>query len=412
MNIEKIKEIYEKAEDRMKNINIGCFKGMDKPLFKISDCYPGIWLEHLYDSVMYARLYRGENEYLKNAIELFIDNQTEEGQLPCFILDKANFEDGTELVGYYQIQECLSLGRVSLEAYYLTADIKLLEKCYNATKKWVSWLKKYRMTQNKGLVEMFCGYDTGHDNSSRLIGFSCKGNYCKEGVYQNAKVLPPQDDVAPAIAVDMNCNFYGNLINLSKMAKILNREDESEMWAEEAKKVKRLLFDICFDKDDAFFYDVDKNGNKRKIRSSAIFHLFLEGVLDNLEDEALIEEIYTRHLKNPEEFWTPVPFPSMAYNDPSAIVHEEKNSWGYFCQMLIYLRCTLWMDKYGFTAELDRICVKALECLSDNFEILKLGQELDPITGIPSQSSEWYSTAMLFFVYAARRLGIVDVFDI
>lgn len=31
------------------------------------------------------------------------------------------------------------------------------------------------------------------------------------------------------------------------------------------------------------------------------------------------------------------------------------------------------------------------------------GQELDPVTGIPSPCSQYYSSTMLFYLYAARR---------
>jgi hypothetical protein len=33
-----------------------------------------------------------------------------------------------------------------------------------------------------------------------------------------------------------------------------------------------------------------------------------------------------------------------------------------------------------------------------------MGQELDPISGVPTECSEWYSSTMLFYLYAAKRL--------
>ena len=65
----------------------------------------------------------------------------------------------------------------------------------------------------------------------------------------------------------MNCNYFATLTALSKMAKELGAESEAEKWSTEAKHVKEKLFEICFDKDDCFFYDVDINGNKRKFLS-------------------------------------------------------------------------------------------------------------------------------------------------
>ena len=95
----------------------------------------------------------------------------------------------------------------------------------------------------------------------------------------------------------------------------------------------------------------------------------------------------------------------MAICDPSCKDHAEKNCWGYYSQGLIALRCTLWMDEYGLSKELDRLCEAWTETLTKHYDTLKFGQEIDPITGIPTDCSEWYSSTMLFYLYAARRLG-------
>ena len=259
------------------------------------------------------------------------------------------------------------------------------------------------MTLGTGLVEAFVGYDTGHDNSGRLSGLSCIGNYRIDGVEQNASVLPAEDDVAPLITVDMNCNFYATLTSLSEMARELGLKAASNEWADKAARVKRKLFELCFIAEDCFFYDVDKNMDQRKYLSSTIFHLFMEGVLDKENDAALIKEIYDRHISNPDEYATPYPYPSMAISDPSCESRTARNCWGYYSQGLIALRATLWMEQYGFEREFDNLCSKWAEAWTEHFDTLKMGQELDPLTGIPTVSSEWYSTTMLFYLYAVDR---------
>lgn len=37
---------YDAAMKQITQNNIGCFKGHSKPLFLISEEYPGVWLEH------------------------------------------------------------------------------------------------------------------------------------------------------------------------------------------------------------------------------------------------------------------------------------------------------------------------------------------------------------------------------
>lgn len=288
----------------------------------------------------------------------------------------------------------------------LNQDKAFLKNCYEGSSKWADWLRHNRMTTGRGLVELFCGYDTGHDNSGRLQGLSCPQNYVVYGNEMNAAVLPQNDDAVPVLAVDMNANFYATNVALSKMAAILGRQTEAELWLERAKAVKEKLLQLCYNEADCFFYDVDKHGSQRKFLSSTVFHLFSEKVLDRQEDAAMIDMIYSKHIKNPNEFWTPFPFPSMAISDPSWKKHEPYNCWGYFSQALIALRCTLWMDEYGYSADFDVVCQKWLEAVIKAYGQFHMGQELDPITGEPSCSSEWYSSCMLFYLYAARRLGL------
>ena len=41
-------------------------------------------------------------------------------------------------------------------------------------------------------------------------------------------------------------------------------------------------------------------------------------------------------------------------------------------------------------------------------EDIQFSQELHPVTGKLSKSSQWYSSCMLFFVSAVRRLGLLE----
>jgi hypothetical protein len=383
---------------------------MEKPLFLISEQYPGLWLEHVYDSIFLARLDPKFIYVAENAVNLFIDRQRSNGQLPFRVIDgnKMNADPDDESMLYSQIQECVSFFALALEVYEMNGDILFLEKAYDAGKRWDKWLRTYRMTTKRGLIEMFVGFDTGHDNSGRLEGVKYPGNYCIDGVRQNAAILPPDDGVTPIIAVDMNCNFYGNEMALAKMARLLNKAEEADAWERSAAEIKAKLFEYCYDEEDAFFYDVDKNGCKRRYKSSTILHLFMEHVLDKECDRAIIDRIYREHIKNPEEFWTPFPFPSMAINDPSVKNHKKFNSWGYYTQGLIVLRCNRWMDHYGYKEDYDYILGKWLEAWTCHYETVKFAQEIDPVSGEPTRSSEWYSSCMLAYLYAARRLGIID----
>ena len=235
INWEKAREYAREIEKRIENIHIGCFKGMEKPLFLISDQYPGVWMEHVYDSIFYTTMYPEGAAVAKNTIEAFLDRQTDLGQFPCFIWDaNRTSAPAEELVGYSQIQECVSFMGLCLRFCRMTGDRELLARCYAAGAHFVDWLKRFRMTRGSGLVEMFVGYDTGHDESGRLLGMSCPGNYVRDGKRMNAAVMPPEDGITPITPVDMNANYYGTLTALAGMAQELGMPDEAENWKNQA----------------------------------------------------------------------------------------------------------------------------------------------------------------------------------
>ena len=46
----------------IKEKHIGKLNGADKDIFLIGEAYPGVWLEHVYDSVMYAKLFSARKQ--------------------------------------------------------------------------------------------------------------------------------------------------------------------------------------------------------------------------------------------------------------------------------------------------------------------------------------------------------------
>lgn len=391
-----IKARYNAAIEQITHKNIGCFKGHSKPLFLISEKYPGVWLEHAYDSVFFAKLEPEYTNIAKNVLSLFLDNQKENGQLPCYIIDRNKNTDMPEY-GYSQIQECVSFFRLCFEYFEISNDIEFLNYAYNQGKKWINWCESTRMVNQKELIETFCGFDDGHDNSPRKNGMKYNGT----AKNSDASQYPDDDNVLPVISPDVNAVYYGDLLALSDIAKFLNNFSEAEYYSKKAETVKKLILEICYDENDNFFYDVDKNGAMRKILSISITNVFTEHLLD----AEFMDKIYQEHLKNPKEFFTPYPFPSIAMSDPQFRKNLDGNSWGYYSQALTMLRCTRWMDYYGKQKDFDEILEKWIDKWTFGNKIM-FGQELDPITGETSECSEWYSSCMLIYIYAVRRLGL------
>ena len=51
-------------------------------LFLISTTYPGYWLEHLFDSIAWARLFPEDRDLPLSQMRLFLENQREDGKIP------------------------------------------------------------------------------------------------------------------------------------------------------------------------------------------------------------------------------------------------------------------------------------------------------------------------------------------
>ncbi len=373
--------------DRIYDHHLRLWGGSRGNVFFISDTYPGLWLEHIYDGIAWADYMPDEHAVSANQVRLFLSHQKEDGQLPCYIWANE--------IGYSQTQECVSFGSLCLDAIDQNPqDTALLSDCYGSVCAWVEWLRTKRMTRGTGLIEMFCGYDTGHDNSGRLYGIRYEGNYNRDG-----GICPPDDAALPILAADMNANFFGNHIALAKMAERLGKPEEAAVWRQKAEEIRRLIFEYLWDEEDQFFYDVDKNGEKRKVRSIAITNVFTEGVMDF----DLGNAVYARYMRNPEEFGTPYPFPAVSSGDPRWVQNLPGNSWGFYSQANTALRTLRWMPAYGHTDDMEEIMRRWVSAWSHS-QTTQFGQELHPITGEPSKCSQWYSTCMLYYLHAIRRL--------
>lgn len=360
-----------------------------------SDTYPGVWLEHAYDGLALAAIDPAFSDVALGQLRLFFDNQRPDGQIPYCVLDYTpqnvesyHLQSPTDCIRFKQIQECVSVIRLCNEV--AGENRALLEEFYPKCVKWSDWMEKNRVRD--GISMAYCAFDTGHDNSARFEGATAANPLgCADKC--------PENDVVPLSAVDMTAVFYGGLSALGDMAEKLGLSEEAKMHRKKAAFVKKRLFAVCFDENDYFFYDRNKNGEMLPYRTIAVTALFCEHLLTKEEADA----VFDRHFRNPEEFATPYPFPAVAVNDPGSRPAHRGNSWSFYSQGLTALRLLRWMDFYGYSRELDKIMEIWLSAWTKS--AVPFGQELHPVTGMPSECSPWYTPTMLFYVHAAKRLG-------
>lgn len=123
---ERILERYEQAKKRIEDFHIRTFPEQPGPIFLISTAYPGVWMEHAFDAVCYARLNPDSSlakDVARSQMLLFLRNQRPDGHLPFNVVDTSLNTGRLHPVGYSQIQECVSFARLCLEVYEITGDM-------------------------------------------------------------------------------------------------------------------------------------------------------------------------------------------------------------------------------------------------------------------------------------------------
>ncbi len=385
--------------------NVHTMPRYPRPVLVEGAVYPGIWQECApHEGLVYATLSQfvpllpGQPtpaQVARNNHMAFFALQRPDGQLPAAVkladpMDNAG--------GYGQIQMVVPIAATAWELSQITGDDELLVTAYGACSRWDSWLREYRDTRKTGLVEGFCTYDTGHDNSPRWAGVP---NRCPDA---DARKYP-QIAGMPRLCPDLSATVYGGRMALAQMATALGKGDEASRWHDDAEKIRLLILDKLYSPEDAAFYDLDANNKFVRVRSDVISRVLGEHVLhrSDVRDKAIFEAVWTRQIHNPKAFWAPYPLTSVAQDDPSFVRPIPRNSWGGATQALTALRTPRWMPHYGKQAEFNHLMQQWCEAILRHGEFR---QQMDPLTGEFTQADpSGYSPTALVFLDFARRLA-------
>ena len=77
-----IQDMYMRAQQRISQFHVRTFEGQPGPILLISTAYPGVWLEHAFDAICYARL-ESDSALARSValgqLRLFLRNQLPNG---------------------------------------------------------------------------------------------------------------------------------------------------------------------------------------------------------------------------------------------------------------------------------------------------------------------------------------------
>lgn len=379
-----LRSLQSKYEEAVAGLYGNCrlVHGYGKPVLIEGGAYPGIWLEcGPLESTVFA-LY--EPEIAVQSHDVFFRLQQEDGYIPCTVLSDRYLSG--------QIQMVVPIAATALEIAVLTGDLAFLQRAYRSCARWDSWLSAYRDTRGSGLCEAFCEWDTGHDNSPRFRGLP------RDCPSQDARRCPEAVGL-PYLAPDLSASVYGGRKALSRMAELLGLQEEAAQWRHLAQLTRTAIVKHCYDAETASFYDVDSMGHFVQILGDVLTRVLGEGVAD----QEMFEEIFRRHLLNPEEFWTPYPFPSISVSDPAFVGELPDNSWGGASQALTALRAPRWMESYGKYAHLAHLMKRWLHALTAD---TGFRQQMNPWTGEFSTTEHYSPSMCLMLDFVPRLYGV------
>lgn len=115
---------------------------------------------------------------------------------------------------------------------------------------------------------------------------------------------------------DLNALFALNMRLLAKMARQLNRPEEAAEWDRQAQELTQALVETFYFPERSMFLDVAE-GTREIFSGVKGPNMFFPLLLDELPLPAEeVRRIIEGHMLNPEEFYRPLPFPSLSYDDP------------------------------------------------------------------------------------------------
>lgn len=113
-------------------------------------------------------------------------------------------------------------------------------------------------------------------------------------------------------SVGFNSQVALNALYMSALGEILNDKELSFKYKKQYFSLKTRINSKMWNEDEGFYYDLDKNEQQLSVKSINAFWPMLAEMPNEDKAETIVE-----HLKNPEDFGTETPFPSIAANEES-----------------------------------------------------------------------------------------------
>ena len=281
--------------------------------------FNGYWA---WDSWKHAvALVRFDPELAKSQVRAMFDHQDERGMIADVVyLDPAedNWRDTKPPLAGWAIQTL----------YEATGDLDFVRQLYPALVRYHRFWTTDRDHDGDGLCEygstdgtlVAARWESGMDNAVR---------FDHSQMFENGPAAWSLDQES----VDLNSYLVRERRALEALARALGEEAASAQWADEAARLAELIRATMFDPETGWFYDTAiESGEIVPVQGPEGWTPLWTGVATPEQAEQV-----RRTMLDPERFRTPVPFPTVARDDPGF-------SEGYW-------RGLVWLDQVYFAIE-------------------------------------------------------------
>ncbi|MCR4635681.1 MAG: hypothetical protein K5754_05575 [Butyrivibrio sp.] len=381
-----VQKLYDSADAKCRQ-NIRFFG--DRKVLIEGGGYHKVWIEtQPMGGAMYGKR---DIEVAVGNQKIFMDFQREDGRLPGSV----EYRDG-KLIPQYDKFQGFCFAEPAIDVFYLMGkDKEYLKQLYEVLRKYDEYLWKNRDSDKDGCLETWCKYDTGEDNAVR---------YADAPDYWEKDTPPEGYQVVPIASMDFMSYSFSARWALSEIADIMGKGDIAAKHRASAEEVRKKIYEHLWDEERGAFFDRDKNGNIMP----CLIHNNLRMMHWNSMDKRCADRFVREHLLNPKEFWTNMPLPSVAVNDP-IYRNDSVNNWSGQPQALTFQRAIAALENYGYHSLIPKLGRKLFEAIGDNCVFV---QQYDPFTMEPSLVSvagqqDAYGPAILAVLeYISRMYGV------
>lgn len=244
------------------------------------------------------------------------------------------------------------IGNTMLDVYRLAdLDHEYLRMVYEGLEKWDNYLWTYRDSDGDGCLELWCESDTGDDYAVRYDNQVC---------HWGMDYPPKGFRTVPMESIDMMASSYHCRQTNAQIAQILGNGKAKE-WEAKAEYVKAKVHDYLWREDKNACYDRDADNEFIEELTSSNIRAMYSGLFT----QDMAERFISKHLLNPEEFWTALPVPSVAVNDAGFRTDDTVRGYNGQTPGINFLYSIVALERYGYPVPLIELSRKLNQIITE-----------------------------------------------